>query len=151
MDEGVIFLDGRDVRTLKLADLRQTISVLFQDFHNFPLTVSRVLPIMCSSVCISGPFVQIRDNIALGNPSNSISDEQVRLAARLGGADEFIDRLPEGFDTYIERPVKDSYHGLPPNTRTIFGRPLSEWATRDIGLSGGQMQRLAVWVVNKSR
>ena len=37
--EGEILLDGKDIRTLKLEDLRQTISVLFQDYTHFPLSV----------------------------------------------------------------------------------------------------------------
>lgn len=38
-DEGQILLGGHDIRTLKLFDLRQAISVLFQDYTHFPLTV----------------------------------------------------------------------------------------------------------------
>ena len=38
--EGVILIDGQDVRTLKLADLRECVSVLFQDYTHFPLSVS---------------------------------------------------------------------------------------------------------------
>ena len=38
-DEGEIFIGGHDVRTLKLYDLRQATSVLFQDFTHFPLSV----------------------------------------------------------------------------------------------------------------
>lgn len=38
--EGQILIDGQDVKTLKLTDLRQTISVLFQDYTHFPLSVS---------------------------------------------------------------------------------------------------------------
>jgi ABC-type multidrug transport system fused ATPase/permease subunit len=37
---GQILVDGKDIKTLKLADLRQTISVLFQDYTHFPLSVS---------------------------------------------------------------------------------------------------------------
>lgn len=37
--EGQILIDGQDIRTLKLADLRQAISVLFQDYTHFPLSV----------------------------------------------------------------------------------------------------------------
>lgn len=39
VDEGVVLIDGRDIRSLKLADLRQTMAVLFQDYNHFPLTV----------------------------------------------------------------------------------------------------------------
>lgn len=132
-EEGEILIDGQDIRTLKLADLRQAVSVLFQDYTHFPLS--------------------IRDNIALGNPSEAANDEHVRLAARLGGAEEFIERLPEGFDTYLNRPVSDYYSGLPEGTHKLFGRPVDYSAMRFVGnmsdksthgLSGGQMQRLAV-------
>lgn len=98
-------------------------------------------------------MAQIRDNIALGNPSDAMNDEHIRLAAKLGGAEEFIERLPEGIDTYLERPVNDYYSGLPEGTRTLFGRPVDFTTMRRMGgmsaknnhtLSGGQMQRLAV-------
>lgn len=38
-EEGQILLDGHDIRTLRLYDLRQAISVLFQDYTHFPLSV----------------------------------------------------------------------------------------------------------------
>ncbi|KAH9931269.1 P-loop containing nucleoside triphosphate hydrolase protein [Fomitopsis serialis] len=97
--------------------------------------------------------ISIRDNIALGNPTHATNDDQVRLAAKLGGAEEFIERLPEGFDTYLERPVTDYYSGLPEGTNSLFGRPVEYAGIRGIAglqsnsghtLSGGQMQRLAV-------
>lgn len=40
LDEGAIFLGGHDISTLKLSDLRQAISVLFQDYTYFPFSVS---------------------------------------------------------------------------------------------------------------
>ena len=39
IEEGQILIDGHDIRTLKLFDLRQAISVLFQDYTHFPLSV----------------------------------------------------------------------------------------------------------------
>ncbi|KAF8876487.1 P-loop containing nucleoside triphosphate hydrolase protein [Infundibulicybe gibba] len=130
---GEILIDGRDIRTLKLDDLRRATSVLFQDYTHFPLS--------------------IRDNIGLGDPSHANDDERILEAARLGGAEEFIDRLPEGFDTYLERPVRDYYSGLPEGTTTIFGRNVDYSRVRGMGgmeasnsksLSGGQMQRIAL-------
>ena len=41
-DEGEILLGGHDLRTLKLKDIRQAMSVLFQDYTHFPLSVSIV-------------------------------------------------------------------------------------------------------------
>ena len=96
---------------------------------------------------------QIRDNIALGDPTNADDDERVQLAARLGGSEDFIKRLPEGYDTYLERPVTDYYSGIPEGTKSLFGRPVSYNHVRSAGnmtstastsLSGGQMQRLAL-------
>lgn len=77
----------------------------------------------------------------------------MRRAARLGGAEAFIEKLPDGLDTYLDRPVKDLYAGLPEGTTTLFGRKVDYGALRDAGgmkatnsstLSGGQLQRLAV-------
>ncbi|ETW78359.1 ABC transporter [Heterobasidion irregulare TC 32-1] len=131
--EGVILLDGKDIKTLRLADLRRAMAILFQDYSHFPLS--------------------IRDNIALGDPECVPDEDKVREAARLGGALEFIERLPEGLDTYLERPVRDVYSTLPEGTQTLFGRPVEYGSVRSfmsgdspnkMMLSGGQMQRLAV-------
>ena len=40
-DEGQILLDGHDIRTLRLADLRRALAILFQDYTHFPLSVRR--------------------------------------------------------------------------------------------------------------
>ncbi|GBE78652.1 hypothetical protein SCP_0115410 [Sparassis crispa] len=131
--EGEILLDDKDIRTLKLDDLRQAMSVLFQDYTHFPLTIG--------------------ENIGLGNPAHAGDKDHIRLAAKLGGAEDFIERLPDGFETYLERPVRDYYAGIPEGTHTLFGRSIDFNAVRSAGnmsatanttLSGGQMQRLAV-------
>ncbi|KAI0820602.1 P-loop containing nucleoside triphosphate hydrolase protein [Trametes gibbosa] len=132
-EEGQILLNDHDIRTLKLKDLRQAISVLFQDYTHFPLS--------------------IRDNIAIGDPTAAADDEHVQRAARLGGAEAFIEKLPEKYDTYLDRPVRDCYAGLPEGTTTLFGRKVDYSILRGAAgmksneassLSGGQMQRLAV-------
>jgi hypothetical protein len=68
----------------------------------------------------------------------------------LGGASELIARLPNGLDTYLERPVRDLYEGLPDGA-TIFGGKVDNDYLRGImgtpantALSGGEMQRIAV-------
>jgi ABC-type bacteriocin/lantibiotic exporter with double-glycine peptidase domain len=94
--------------------------------------------------------VQIRDNIAMGNPRRARDSAAIEEAARLGGASELIARLSDGLDTYLERPVDNQYSGLPDEMKKLFGRkvvdgPLgSSDDTANQGLSGGQMQRLAV-------
>ncbi|KAF5351552.1 hypothetical protein D9758_007240 [Tetrapyrgos nigripes] len=138
VDEGQIFVDGRDIRTLKLEDLRKATAVLFQDYTLFPLS--------------------IKQNIALGDPSTAHSPnlDDVIEAAKLGGAHDFISKLPEGYDTYLDRPVKDVYSGLPEGTKALFGREIKYNGVRDmiqsgrgggaeaLGLSGGQLQRIAL-------
>lgn len=101
-------------------------------------------------------WCQISDNIGLGDPSCVDDADKIRLAARLGGAEEFIDKMPDGFDSYLHRPVQDQYSSLPEGTKTLFGRPVDYNTLRAAGgmgptsgstLSGGQMQRLAVYVL----
>ncbi|KAI0757787.1 HlyB/MsbA family ABC transporter [Daedaleopsis nitida] len=132
-EEGQILIGGHDIRTLKLHDLRRAISVLFQDYTHFPLS--------------------IRDNIALGDPSGCGNETHIRLAARLGGAEAFIEKLPEGFDTYLQPPAAGQCSGPSPGSKTLFGNTFDICPVRDAAgirtavmaeLSGGQMQRLAV-------
>lgn len=152
--EGEILINGQDIKTLKLEDLRRATSVLFQDYTHFPLSVS-IMKLMI--VFLLTLKMQIKDNIGLGDPENVKDDEKIREAARLGGAEEFIERLPDGFDTYLERPVKDYYSALPEGTTSLFGRPVDYGSIRHIGgmgfsntktLSGGQMQRIALCVMS---
>ena len=94
--EGAIALDGCDVRDLTLESLRRQISIVLQDVFLFHGTV--------------------RENILFGRPR--ATDREMIEAARVANAAEFIDQLPEGYETLIgERGVK---------------------------LSGGQRQRLAI-------
>ena len=76
---GSIFLDGVDLLDLDSKDLRQRIGVVMQDFHIFSGT--------------------ILDNITLGNPN--ISDERGIEAARAVNADNFIESLPESYQTEL--------------------------------------------------
>ncbi len=73
--KGSIKIDGEDIRDIELTLLRDNISVVLQDVFLY-----------------SG---SIYDNVTLGNPE--ISKEQVVEAAKLVGAHEFIDRLPDGY------------------------------------------------------
>ncbi|KAG5646916.1 hypothetical protein DXG03_001992 [Asterophora parasitica] len=131
--EGQILVNDRDIKLLKLTDLRRAMSVLFQDYTHFPLS--------------------IKENIGIGDPEHITDEDKIRQAARLGGADEFIEKLPDGFDTYLDRPVRDYYSSLPEGTKTLFGRPVDFGGLRSAGkmassntksLSGGQMQRIAL-------
>ncbi len=96
---------------------------------------------------------QIRDNIAMGDPATSYDDDRVRLAARLAGAETFVDKLPEGFNTYLDSPVSAEYSSTSEGDTLLTGRKVNYDAlraaagvksTEATALSGGQQQRLAV-------
>jgi ATP-binding cassette, subfamily B, bacterial MsbA len=95
-DRGRVLLDGIDVRNLRLSELRGAIGIVPQD------------PALFSGT--------IRENIAYARPGASQAD--IELAARAAHAHEFIEHLPQGYETLVgERGVK---------------------------LSGGQRQRVAI-------
>jgi ATP-binding cassette, subfamily B, bacterial HlyB/CyaB len=94
--DGLIKIDGIDVREYDVDHLRRSLGVVLQENFLFSGT--------------------IRENITAGK-IDATFDDMVR-AARLAGAEEFIDKLPRGYETYI-------YEGSP-------------------NLSGGQRQRLAI-------
>ena len=97
--------------------------------------------------------LQVGENIGLGDPQNAHDKARIREAARLGGAEEFIDKLNEGFNTYLDRPVPDVL-SIPSNAKTRSGLTIDSDLFREtigrvgnedtVKLSGGQMQRLAV-------
>jgi len=93
---GRVTLDGADVRDVKLTSLRHAIGVISQDPFLFSATV--------------------RENIMFGAPD--LDEAEVKRIARLAQAHEFVERLPDGYDTII--------------------------GERGITLSGGQRQRLAI-------
>ncbi len=76
-DSGAVELDGVDLRKVRVADLRRAIAIALQENVLFATT--------------------IRENIRYARPN--ASDSEVRAAARVACADEFISALPDGYDT----------------------------------------------------
>ena len=95
-EHGTVRLDGHDLRDLELTSLRRNIAILLQE-----------------TLVLHGT---VRENIAFARPD--ATDEEIRRAADAAGAAEFIDALPDGYDT-----------------------DLGERGRR---LSGGQRQRVAI-------
>jgi ATP-binding cassette, subfamily B, bacterial len=93
---GAVLIDGEDIRNYSLHSLREQIGLVLQD-----------------SLLLSGT---IRDNIAFGR--TDATDEEICAAAATANADEFIRRLPEGYETRV--------------------------GERGTTLSGGQKQRIAI-------
>jgi ATP-binding cassette subfamily B protein len=96
VEEGIVRFDGLDAREIDLSHLRKQIGVVLQENFLFRGTV--------------------RDNISVTRPDASF--EEVVAAAQASGADEFIERLPQGYDTLLEENASN--------------------------LSGGQKQRLSI-------
>jgi subfamily B ATP-binding cassette protein MsbA len=95
-DQGRVLIDGRDLRTVHLPEYRRLLGVVLQENFLFDGTV--------------------QENIAFSRPRASL--DEVREAAHIANADEFIERFDDGYDTIVgERGVK---------------------------LSGGQRQRIAI-------
>jgi ATP-binding cassette subfamily B protein len=83
-DQGKIFLDGIDIKTMKRLEFRKSIALVPQDPVIFATTVM--------------------ENIRFGNPE--ANDEEIFQAARSAAAHHFISELPQGYDTYVgERGV----------------------------------------------
>jgi subfamily B ATP-binding cassette protein MsbA len=95
-DRGQILIDGRDIRFAKLKSLRAQIGMVTQNVVTFNTSIA--------------------ENIAYGNPN--ASRQQIISAAKQSFADEFIEPLPNGYDTVIGE------HGS--------------------GFSGGQLQRIVI-------
>lgn len=100
-EQGSIQIDGVDVRTMRQADLRRLLSCMMQ----FPV-----------------PYVAtVEDNIGFGDLARRHDQEALNAAADAAGAQEFIERLPQGYDT-------------------LLGKLFPQGAQ----LSGGEWQRLAL-------
>jgi ATP-binding cassette subfamily B protein len=95
-EKGTLRLDGVDIRDLRLAELRGALAIVPQE------------PVLFTG--------SVADNIRYGRPD--ASEEEVRAAARAASAIDFIEALPQGFDSHL--------------------------GTRGVRLSGGQRQRIAV-------
>lgn len=96
VESGEISLDGIPVKSVTLHSLRENVGVVQQDVELFTGSVA--------------------ENIAYGKPGASL--EEIRAAAQKAGAEEFIEKLPQGYDTDI--------------------------GPRGVKLSGGQQQRLSI-------
>lgn len=81
--EGVIYLDGRDMRDYDPKELHAMFGIIFQDFGRYALTAA--------------------ENVELGDAAKAPDREAVRAAAASGGADGFIKELPQEYDTPLTR------------------------------------------------
>ena len=100
--EGVILLDGRDIREYDVDALYRTFGIIFQDFGRYAVNVA--------------------ENIRYGEIGREAENASIRRAAEQAGADEFISRLPDAYDTPLMRIFEEN----------------------GVDLSGGQWQKIAI-------
>ncbi len=86
--EGTIFLDGHDIREYDTDELYEMFGIIFQDFGKYAVSVA--------------------ENIEFGDISREHSDADVIEAARQSSADQFIDKLPDGYKTPLMRYFEEN-------------------------------------------
>jgi len=104
LQEGLVRFDGIDAREIELPHLRRQIGVVLQENFLFRGTV--------------------RDNLAVTKPDATF--EELVAAAQAAGADEFIERLPQGYDTMLEENATNLSGGQKQRlsiARTLVSRP----------------------------
>ena len=100
--EGRILLDGKDIREYDLGELYSMFGIIFQDFGKYAFSVA--------------------DNIRFGDINKEVKTEEIIEAAKQSAADEYIKKLPDGYNTPLMRIFEEN----------------------GIELSGGQWQKLAI-------
>lgn len=92
--------------------------------------------------------LQFGQNIGLGDPENSEDMDKIRQAAHLGGAEEFIEALPQKYETYLYRPESDHWDPDPSKHSAYAGKEFDFAKLKlnegESDLSGGQKQRIAL-------
>ena len=96
-----ILVNGQDIKKYDVQQYRKLISAVFQDFLKLPLSVN--------------------ENIQIGNIGAIMDEKDIKKASKKADADEFICKLPNGYNTILQRGWKDS-----------------------VDLSGGQWQKIAL-------
>lgn len=85
--EGVILLDGRDIREYDLDELYSIYGIIFQDFGKYA--------------------VQASENICFGDTDKGYNEEDMVRAAIQSGANDFIEQLPKKYNTYLSKFFED--------------------------------------------
>ncbi|MEK6793806.1 MAG: ABC transporter ATP-binding protein [Spirochaetota bacterium] len=117
--EGVILLEGKDLRTYSIESVRKFFSVVFQDYVRYSLT--------------------LRENIALGDLSHADDSARIEHAASHAGIASLVGRLPKGYDTWLGR-----LFGTTGNSADLSG---GEW--QKIALARGYMRQSPALVLDE--
>jgi ATP-binding cassette subfamily B protein len=135
IDEGQVLIDGQDIMKVTLASLRSQMGIMLQDSFLFTGTVA--------------------DNIRYGKLD--ASDEEIRAAAELIGANNFIEKLPQGYDTPItERGggISQGERQLLAFSRTLISNPrilILDEATSSIDTGTEQLVQEGIHTLMKGR
>ena len=99
-DEGRITLDGADMREYDVAELRRQISVVFQDYNHYSLTLSE--NIWLGDLNLAGHTDDSSDKSSIDVPARETL-RAIEAAAAQSGADKVAARLPQGYQTLLGR------------------------------------------------
>ncbi|MER5561244.1 ABC transporter ATP-binding protein [Streptomyces sp. NPDC002506] len=113
---GEILIDGIPVQEYDLADLRANIGVIFQDFVQYEMTAA--------------------ENIGFGSVTELGDDARIRRAGKQSGADDFLNRLPQGYDSVLGRMFEG-------------GRQLSIGQWQKVALARAFMRRAPLVVLDE--
>ncbi|KAJ6567102.1 P-loop containing nucleoside triphosphate hydrolase protein [Mycena capillaripes] len=120
---GQVVLDGKDIRDYKLASIRSATAILTQDHHIYPLSLS--------------------ENIGVGNPQAVSDMTLIQNSAEKGGADAFISRRANKYDTVLE-PMAVNYMGhVCSDTDASALTTIYQNFEKKTEISGGERQRVA--------
>ncbi len=135
IEDGQVFIDGQDIMKVTLHSLRSQMGIMLQDSFLFTGTIA--------------------DNIRYGKLN--ATDEEIRAAAKLIGANQFIEKLPEGYNTrIIERGsgISAGERQLLAFTRTLISNPrilILDEATSSIDTGTEQLVQEGIQTLMKGR
>jgi ATP-binding cassette subfamily B protein len=135
IEEGQVVVDGQDIMKVTLKSLRSQMGIMLQDSFLFTGTIA--------------------DNIRYGKLD--ATDEEIRAAAHLIGADQFIEKLPDGYNTQItERGggISQGERQLLAFTRTLISNPrilILDEATSSIDTGTEQLVQAGIHTLMKGR
>ncbi|KAJ7486023.1 P-loop containing nucleoside triphosphate hydrolase protein [Mycena galericulata] len=118
---GQVLVDGQNIQSYKMADLRRATASLTQDHHLYPLSLS--------------------ENIGLGNPDQVSEPSTILDAAKKGGAEGFVSKLKQGFSTILDQQTVQYTININHWDKTPIAKE-AEKMKKTTDISGGERQRV---------
>ncbi|KAJ7675676.1 P-loop containing nucleoside triphosphate hydrolase protein [Mycena polygramma] len=118
---GQVLVNGQDIKTYKMGDLRRATASLTQDHHLYPLSLA--------------------ENIGLGDPNQFSDMDAIVGAAQKGGANGFVSKLTQGFSTVLDPKIVQYAVHVEASDKTPLAKEAEKFG-KTIDISGGERQRV---------